>query len=78
MCKIVGNIEPCSFWPASKPSAAQLEMSYVCTEACILYGKRKFITELEAGRHANVRGRRPNQESLAPTTDEQCYLSMSS
>ena len=45
MYKIVGDIEPRSFWLVTTPSAAQLEMPYVCTEAGTLYGKRKFLTE---------------------------------
>lgn len=43
--KIGGYLDRRSFWLASTPSAAQLEMPYVCTEAGALYGERGFMTE---------------------------------
>ena len=45
MYKIVGDIEPRSFWLVGTPSASPLKMPYVCTEAGALYGKQKFLTE---------------------------------
>lgn len=42
--RIVGDIDPRSFWLATTPSAMQLEMPYVCTEAGTLYGKQAFST----------------------------------
>ena len=45
MYKIVGDIEPRSFWLVTTPSASQLEMPYVCTEAGTLYGRQGFLTE---------------------------------
>ena len=38
--KIGGYLDRRSFWLANTPSAAQLEMPYVCTEAGALYGER--------------------------------------
>lgn len=45
MYKIVGDIDPRSFWLVTTPSPAQLSMPYVCTEAGTLYGRQKFLTE---------------------------------
>ena len=45
MYKIVGDIEPRSFWLVTTPSASQRTMPYLCTEAGTLYGKQKFLTE---------------------------------
>ena len=41
---ITGDIDPKSFWLATTPSLAQLEMPFVCTEAGTLYGRRHFVT----------------------------------
>lgn len=46
--KIGGYLDRRSFWLANTPSAAQLEMPYVCTEAGALYGERGFVTERES------------------------------
>lgn len=46
--KIGGYLDRRSFWLASTPSAAQLEMPYVCTEAGALYGERGFVTERDS------------------------------
>lgn len=46
--KIGGYLDRRSFWLANTPSAAQLEMPYVCTEAGALYGERGFITERDS------------------------------
>lgn len=46
--KIGGYLDRRSFWLASTPSAAQLEMPYVCTEAGALYGEQGFVTERES------------------------------
>ncbi len=43
--KIGGYLDRRSFWLANTPSAVQLEMPYVCTEAGALYGERGFVTE---------------------------------
>ena len=43
--KIGGYLDRRSFWLSNTPSAAQLEMPYVCTEAGALYGERGFVTE---------------------------------
>ena len=45
MYKIVGDIEPRSFWLVTTPSASQRTMPYLCTEAGALYGKQNFLTE---------------------------------
>ena len=37
MYKIVGDIEPRSFWLVTTPSASQRTMPYLCTEAGTLY-----------------------------------------
>lgn len=41
---ITGDIDSRSFWLATTPGAAQLEMPFVCTEAGILYGREHFVT----------------------------------
>ena len=46
--KIGGYLDRRSFWLANTPSAAQLEMPYVCTEAGALYGEQGFVTERDA------------------------------
>lgn len=46
--KIGGYLDRRSFWLSSTPSAAQLEMPYVCTEAGALYGERGFVTERDS------------------------------
>ena len=43
--KIGGYLDRRSFWLANTPSATQLEMPYVCTEAGALYGESGFVTE---------------------------------
>lgn len=45
--KIGGYLDRRSFWLTNTPSATQLEMPYVCTEAGALYGERGFYTERE-------------------------------
>ncbi len=42
--RITGDIDPRSFWLATTPCAAQLEMPFVCTEAGTLYGREHFVT----------------------------------
>ena len=46
--KIGGYLDRRSFWLANTPSAAQLEMPYVCTEAGALYGEDGFVTERDS------------------------------
>ncbi|MBR3234025.1 MAG: helix-turn-helix domain-containing protein [Atopobiaceae bacterium] len=46
--KIGGYFDRRSFWLTSTPSAAQLEMPYVCTEAGALYGESGFVTERDS------------------------------
>lgn len=46
--KIGGYFDRRSFWLANTPSAAQLDMPYVCTEAGALYGERGFVTERDS------------------------------
>ena len=46
--KIGGYLDRRSFWLSNTPSAAQLEMPYVCTEAGALYGERNFVTERDS------------------------------
>ena len=42
--KIGGYLDRRSFWLISTPSASQLTMPYVCTEAGTLYGQQGFLT----------------------------------
>lgn len=46
--KIGGYLDRRSFWLSNTPSATQLEMPYVCTEAGALYGERSFVTERDS------------------------------
>lgn len=41
---ITGDIDSRSFWLATTPGAAQLEMPFVCTEAGTLFGREHFVT----------------------------------